>query len=63
MPELDLRDARQVRCSGRELELVVNGNAARVLDRIKAGAPEEIVTEALTLEEIFVASLKRTDNC
>jgi ABC-2 type transport system ATP-binding protein len=58
VPELDLRDARQVRCSGRELELVVNGNAAKVLERIKAGSPEEIVTEALTLEEIFVASLK-----
>jgi ABC-2 type transport system ATP-binding protein len=58
VPELDLRDARQVRSSGRELELVVNGNAAKVLERIKAGSPEEIVTEALTLEEIFVASLK-----
>jgi len=58
VPDLDLREARQVRCSGRELELVVNGNAAIVLERIKAGAPEKIVTEALTLEGVFLAVLK-----
>ena len=42
----------------REVEVVVNGNAADVLERLKARSPETLTTEALTLEEIFVATLQ-----
>ena len=57
-PELDLRGALRVRREGRELELVVNGSGPELLERLRAHNPEALTTEALTLEEIFVAALK-----
>lgn len=51
-------EAKQSRRQGRELELTVNGHSDEVLKRLQAFGPEEIRTEALTLEEIFVAALK-----
>ena len=56
-PRLDLGGARVLRQQNRELEVLVNGNAADVVERLRAGSPEAIETEALTLEEIFVTSL------
>ena len=56
-PRLDLGGARVLRQQNRELEVLVNGNAADVVERLRAGSPETIETEALTLEEIFVTSL------
>jgi len=47
-----------LRRRGREIEVVVNGNAAAVLDRLKARSPETLTTESLSLEEIFVATLQ-----
>ena len=55
--DLDLAGARVLR-RGREIEVVVNGNARDMLDRLKARSPETLTTEALTLEEIFVATLQ-----
>ena len=55
---LDLAGARVLRREGREIEVVVNGNAADVLERLRARSPETLTTEALTLEEIFVATLQ-----
>lgn len=43
--------------SGRELELVVRGNVDAILNRLKAHTPETVTTEALSLEEIFLAAL------
>jgi ABC-2 type transport system ATP-binding protein len=57
-PELDCRGALQVRREGRELELLVNGSGPEFLERLRALNPEALSTEALTLEEIFVAALK-----
>src|SRR3954463_7314542 len=50
----ELGDARVVRRRGRELELIVNGDASGVIDRLRARSPEALTTEALSLEEIFV---------
>jgi hypothetical protein len=47
-----------VRRRGREIEVLVNGNASDVIDRLRARSPEALTTEALTLEEIFVATLQ-----
>jgi ABC-2 type transport system ATP-binding protein len=58
-PEMDLRGARVLHRRGREMELLVNGNALDVLDRLRALSPDTLATEALTLEEIFVATLQR----
>jgi len=57
-PELDLKAALQVRQSGREMDLIVNGGGAELLERLRRHNPETLSTEALTLEEIFVATLK-----
>ena len=54
---LDLGGARILR-RGRDLEVLVNGNATDVIDRLRARSPETITTEALTLEEIFVSTLQ-----
>jgi ABC-2 type transport system ATP-binding protein len=58
IPDLDLSAALSVRRLGRELELVANGGGPALLDALKLHQPESITTESLTLEEIFVATLK-----
>jgi ABC-type multidrug transport system ATPase subunit len=55
---IDLLGARLLRQRGREIEVFVNGNAAEVMDRLRARSPEALTTEALSLEEIFVATLQ-----
>jgi ABC-2 type transport system ATP-binding protein len=55
---LDLGGARILRKHGRDLEVFVNGNAADVMDRLRARSPEALTTESLTLEEIFVTTLQ-----
>ena len=59
-PTLDLGEVTVLRKRPRELELVVNGNAPELLSRLTAHSPEVIETEALSLEEIFVATLQTT---
>jgi len=57
-PAVEFPGAKQVRQDGRELELTVNGHSEEILQRLQALGPEEITTESLTLEEIFVAALQ-----
>ena len=57
-PGAEFPEALHIRRDGRELELTVNGHSEEVLQRLRALGPEELTTEALTLEEIFVAALK-----
>jgi ABC-2 type transport system ATP-binding protein len=57
-PELADRGALCVRREGRELELIVNGGGAALMESVRQHSPEALSTEALTLEEIFVAALK-----
>jgi hypothetical protein len=40
------------------VELVANGAGPELMERLKSHQPESITTESLTLEEIFVATLK-----
>jgi ABC-2 type transport system ATP-binding protein len=54
--ELPLTGALHVKRSGREVEILANGNSEALLAELKARQPEELRTESLTLEEIFVAS-------
>jgi len=56
--ELDLAGARVLHRRGREYEVLVNGNCAEVMDRLRVRAPEALSTEALTLEEIFVSTVR-----
>ena len=55
---LDLSGTKVLRREGREVEVVVNGNSAEVLERLRLASPEALTSEALSLEEIFVAALK-----
>ncbi|MFO1496894.1 MAG: ABC transporter ATP-binding protein [Verrucomicrobiota bacterium] len=55
---LDLGTARRVSQTGREVEVIVHEDNARVLDRLQSYGPETLRTEALSLEDIFVAALK-----
>jgi ABC-2 type transport system ATP-binding protein len=58
VPEVDFPGALRVRRVGREIELVANGAGPELLERLKSHQPESITAESLTLEEIFVATLK-----
>ena len=42
----------------REVELIVNGAGNELVERLREHNPESLSSEALTLEEIFVATLK-----
>ena len=55
---IELGGARVLRQHGKELELVVNGNADDVMDRLRARSLESLTTESLSLEEIFVTTLQ-----
>jgi len=57
-PRLDFQGALRVRRDERELELIANGAGAELLERLRQHNPETLTTESLTLEEIFVATLK-----
>jgi hypothetical protein len=58
LPELDLTAALRVRREERELELIVDGAGPELLERLREHNPEALSTEALTLEEIFFATLQ-----
>jgi ABC-2 type transport system ATP-binding protein len=53
---LDLAGALQVRQSGRDLEILADGNSEQLLERLRARQPEELRCDSLTLEEIFVTA-------
>jgi ABC-2 type transport system ATP-binding protein len=55
---LDLPCTRVLRQQGRTIELAVNGNARGVCEQLRARAPEALDVEAMTLEEIFVSTLR-----
>jgi ABC-2 type transport system ATP-binding protein len=55
-PNLELAGALQVRQNGREAEMLANGNSAQLIEALAHFHPEDVRTEPLSLEEIFVAS-------
>jgi acylphosphatase len=54
--QLDVPGALNVKQSGREVEILTNGNSEQLLEKLKLRSPEELRCESLSLEEIFVAS-------
>ena len=57
-PTVDFQGALQVRRTGRELELVANGKGPEIMEMLRGLSPESLTSEALSLEEVFVATLK-----
>ena len=53
---LDLAGALNVRQSGRELEILADGNSPQLIEKLRARHPEDLRCESLTLEEIFIAA-------
>ena len=53
---LDLDGALNVRQSGREIEIVANGNSEQLLETLRLRQAEDLRCDSLTLEEIFIAS-------
>lgn len=52
----DLTGALNVKQSGREMEILANGNSERLLAELKSHSPEDLRCESLSLEEIFMTS-------
>jgi ABC-2 type transport system ATP-binding protein len=57
-PSVDFKAALQVRRNGRELELIANGEGPQIMEMLRGLAPESLTSESLSLEEVFVATLK-----
>ena len=55
---VDFAGARILHRAGREIELVANGNSAQLIERLRAFSLEDVRTEALTLEDIFVSTVR-----
>ncbi|MFO1514876.1 MAG: ABC transporter ATP-binding protein [Verrucomicrobiota bacterium] len=58
VPAQEFKEALHTRRNGREIELIVNGGGPKILEQLRSLSPESLTTEALTLEEVFVATLK-----
>lgn len=57
-PMLDLPEVLRMKREARELELVVRENGKPIMDKLRRLGAESVTSEALALEEIFVATLK-----
>jgi len=57
-PAVEFTGALHVRRQGRELELIANGEGPQIMEVLSRLAPESLTSEGLTLEEVFVATLK-----
>ena len=55
---VELAGVRVLHRTGRELELIADGNWAEVVERLRAHSLETIRTEALTLEDIFISTVR-----
>ncbi len=57
-PALEFEGALRIRREGREIEVTANGGGAGIIEQLRRLSPESLTSESLTLEEIFVATLK-----
>ncbi len=53
---LDLSGALHVRQSGRDYEILADGNSEQLLERLRTANPDELRSDSMSLEELFVAS-------
>jgi ABC-2 type transport system ATP-binding protein len=57
-PLIEIPGILSSRRFGRELEILANGASEQILEKLRTFSPESLSTEALTLEDIFMVSLK-----
>jgi len=60
-PAINIPGILQMKQDGRELEIVANGAAEKILEQLQLLSPENLVTESLTLEEIFRVSVSKKE--
>ena len=58
-PTIEFSGALEVQQKGRELELIANGESEAIMERLRSLAPESLTVESLTLEEVFIATVKQ----
>jgi hypothetical protein len=58
VPPVEFKGAISVKRFGRELELIANGERAQIMEQLHSLSPESVTSEGLTLEEVFVATMK-----
>ena len=61
-PKLIFAGALQIKQNGREAEILANGNSEKLIAELQRYHPEDLRCEALSLEEIFVASKTLTQS-
>jgi ABC-2 type transport system ATP-binding protein len=57
-PVLEFSGALHTKRNGREVEIIANGGGPQIVEQLRGLGPELLTSEALTLEEVFVAMLK-----
>lgn len=57
-PATTFAGALHIHRDGREIELIANGAGPDIFEQLRRLGPESLTSEALTLEEVFVATLK-----
>jgi ABC-2 type transport system ATP-binding protein len=57
---VEIGGARVLHRAGREIELIAEGNSTQLLEQLRAFSLEDVRTEALTLEDIFISTVQRT---
>ncbi|MBI3416653.1 MAG: ABC transporter ATP-binding protein [Verrucomicrobia bacterium] len=58
VPAMQMPGILDSRRDGRDLEIIANGEAANIMNRLRAHSPESLTSESLTLEDIFAVTLK-----
>lgn len=61
VPVLDVPGVIESRVTGRDLEIVANGESQQIIERLNSFSPETIRTESLNLEEIFLAAVRQKE--
>ena len=54
--DLDVVGALGVRWTGREVEVLADGNSQKLMEQLRARSPEDLRCDSLTLEEVFIAA-------
>ncbi len=58
-PAITFPGVLSLRRSARTLEIIANGEAARISEELRRLRPESLTSDGLSLEEVFVATLKK----
>lgn len=57
-PAMNMPGILDQRRDGRDVEIVANGEAENIMNRLRSHSPETLTSESLTLEDIFTVTLK-----